>query len=185
MLSLDVLSPNSNDKIALVIFGNVASGKSTFCKTILTMLPGYNYVCIDDIRKKWYHKHPEMEGFAREKKCEDECIDQILASRLLVWETSAASLLYKRMKLRVKVSFKTFYVYINCPRHECLHRFDRRKKAGHKLYLPNFRKKLSISELINHFHWIQVDLRRDLELDSDTLTPDEMVEAFLNYFKEK
>lgn len=89
---VNVLSPQINDKICLVVYGNIASGKSTFSKNILEILRDYNYVCQDKIRLEWYNKYPEINGITRERKCEEDCLKQILKSRLLVYETTGATL---------------------------------------------------------------------------------------------
>lgn len=180
--TVNVFSPKPTDKICIVVYGNIASGKSTFSKNILSILNDFNFVCLDRIRVDWYDKYPEMNGIARERKCEEDCLNKILKSRLLVYETTAATLFFNRVKPRLRGLFKTFYIYINCPVYECHVRFDNRKKIGHRQIAPPYKNKMSIREMLHHFDAKHYDVKVDLELNSMELSPEQMVESFRVFF---
>lgn len=182
LAAVDVFKPKATDKICLVVYGNIASGKSTFSKNILPRLQGYSYVCLDKIRVDWYSKYPEMNSIARERKCEEDCLNQILKSRLLVYETTAATLFFNRVRPRLRAHFKTFYIYINCPPEECANRFEHRKRSGHRQVAPPYKKVMSIRECISHFRAKHYDVKIDLELDSVKMSPEKMVEEFERFF---
>lgn len=175
----NILAPNPTDKICIIVYGNIASGKSTFSKNLLEKIPGYNYVCLDQIRLAFYKTFPEMNAIARERKCEEECLKQILESRLLIYETTAATLFFNRIKMRLKAHFKAIYVYINCPTYECANRFDFRKRNGYKAIAPPFKSKMTIRECISDIHAKHYNVKTDLELNSLQLSPVEMIEKFI------
>lgn len=175
----NALAPLPTDKICIIVYGNIASGKSTFSKNLLQKIPGYKYVCLDQIRLDYYKAFPEINSIARERKCEEECLKQILESRLLIYETTAATLFFNRIKMRLKGHFKVIYVYINCPTYECAHRFDCRKRNGYKSIAPPFNNRMSISECISHFHEKHYHVKVDLELDTLKYTPSETIEKFI------
>lgn len=177
----DIFSSTINKKICIVVYGNIAAGKSTFSKGILQILSGFNYVCLDRIRLDWYNKYPGMNGIARERKCEQDCLNQILQSRLLVYETTAATLFFNRVRPRLRGHFKTFYIYIKCPVYECAQRFEYRKLSSNQQIVLPYRK-MSIREMCSHFEAKHQDVTFDLELDSTKLSPGEMVEQFRTFF---
>lgn len=185
LAAVNVFSPKPTDKICIVVYGNIASGKSTFSKNILSILKGFNYVSLDRIRVDWYDKHPEMNGIARERKCEVDCLNQILKSRLLIYETTAATLFFNRVKPRLRGHFKTFYIYINCPVNECHSRFDNRKRTGHRQIAPPYKNKMPIREMLYHIDAKHYDVKVDLELNSVELSPEQMVEAFSDFFNRR
>ena len=174
----NILCPKPTDKICIVVYGNIASGKSTFCKSLLSILTNYNYVCIDEIRIEHYKKYPGMNSVERERNCEKDCEDQIFRSSLLVYETTAASLFFKRIKPRLRGHFKTFYVYINCPVTECSNRFFNRKQKGYRHVVSPYKKKMSVIDLLYYCQEKRLDVKVDLELNSVKLSPEEMIEAF-------
>lgn len=183
--SVNIFAPNPKDKICIVVYGNIASGKSTFSKNILSILQGFNYVCLDKIRLKWYENYPEMSFIERERRAEEECLNQILNSNLLVYETTAATLFFKRVKPTLDVNFKTFYIYISCPVYECHNRFDNRKREGHFQVAPQYKKKMTIREMLIHFESAHYQVKSNLKLDSFRLPPAKMLTEFKAFFNWK
>lgn len=168
-------------KSCYVIYGNIASGKTTFSKSINELLPNFNFVCIDEIRVNLFKKYPEMNSISRERKAEEECLNKILNSEFLIFETSAASLFYKRLAPRIKAHFKTYFIYINCPNDECLQRFHYRKKTGYLQIATPYKNKMSVFECISNFSGAHYSMKKDLELNSAELSTNEMVDKFREF----
>lgn len=181
---VNIFSAKQSDRICLVVYGNIASGKTTLSKNIQALLPGFNYVCLDDIRLQWVTKFPAMNGITRERQCEDECLKQILQSRLLIYETTGATLFFNRIKSRLKGHFKTFYIKVDCPVITCLYRFENRKAKGYKCVAPAFKLKMNMHQTLCDIDDKHYAAKVDLQLDSERLSQDEMllqVKEFFNF----
>jgi predicted kinase len=70
-----------------MVYGNMASGKSSFIEQILPLLPDYTYVNLDDIRIELSKK---FTGTTLERRCEEECQNRILSAHLVVYETNCS-----------------------------------------------------------------------------------------------
>lgn len=178
---LNILNPGNQDKICIVVYGNIAAGKTTFSQALLKLLPGYNYVCLDDYRLKLFRDQPTLNGIGRERKAEADCLEAILSSRLLVYETTGASLFYKRMKPRLRGHFKTLYVYIECSASDCEWRFVERKRKGYKTIAPPFNG--TLRSIMNDIRSKHYDLDPDVILSSEILSEKNMLDTFLKYIK--
>ena len=179
---IDIFSPVASDKICLVVYGNISSGKSEFVKKIRTLLPGYKNISLDEIRIDWFFKHPDMNGIARERKCEEECLKSLHASRLIIYETTAATLFYDRTISRINSNFKTVHIYINCPSHICQRRYEMREKNGHFAIPLPYKKTMTLIESMNKMASAHSSITPDLQLDSSANTTEELVEVFKQRF---
>lgn len=179
------MSVRTDDKRCYVIYGNWASGKTTFVKNILSILPDYKYVCIDDIRFDFYNKYRQMNSMERERKCEEECLIQITNARFLIFETTAATLFFNRIKSRIKVYFNTSFIHIKCGVPDCHQRFVMRNSAANRQIAPPFKNKMSIREIMAHVEDQHYNITPDLVLDSVNSTPEEMLASFKSFIKAK
>ena len=172
-------------KYGIVVFGNMGSGKSTFCRNIKKLLPTYQYILIDTIRKNFANKYINVDEFKMETLCMEELKRQIFSATNLIYETTAATKLFESIKPRLRGYFKTFYIYIKCPVHECQNRCDIRKQKGHKIAMPPIFKNRTELQVLHHFENKHYNVGFDLELNSAILSEEEMITKFIDFFNSK
>jgi len=180
--SLNIFKPAPNDKICIVVFGNLASGKSSFCKELLTILPKYKYVCLDEIRVNLFDKFPNKNIFDREALAKEECKNSILNSQFVIYESTGTSQFFNQLKPRIKAHFKSIFIFINCPDYECRFRFERRKQNGYFSIQPAVKKSISISECCTSNQYVYRDMKKDLELDSFKYSLNEIINQFKGFY---
>ncbi len=176
-------SPNTNERICIIVYGNIASGKSTFSKNLISILKDYTYVCLDRIRVDMKNTYTDMNPLIREIQCEQECIDMIFKNKLVLYETTAATTFFKNLILRIKSEFKTYFIFISCSIATCQKRYEIRKRIGHVQILPPYKKTLPINELLYRFEVKMYNVSKDLTLNSEALTPEQMIYSLINFFE--
>lgn len=170
-VNLSNVSPN--DKICIVVFGNIASGKSTLSKKIIELLPQFSFACIDNNRRNLFGKIEN--SIERERKAEEELIKQIFSRQYVVYETTGTSRLFKSIQFRIRSHFKTIFIFVNCSVSECVYRFNYRKND--RMAMPGFKSKLSIREVMYSIE-DKMNRKVHLELNSEKLNQDEMFDQF-------
>ena len=181
-INFNIFSPKPNEKICLVVYGNLASGKSSFSKEIKKLLPNYSYVCLDEIRIKNMDKFPNKSVYERESISKEECKNEILNSQLVIYESTGTSQLFNQLKNRIRAHFKTYFIFISCPDYECRKRFENRKYNGYFSVKPPVKKSMSIYECCSANQYVYWDMKKDLELNTFTHSLEEIVCQFKSHF---
>lgn len=177
LAAVNLSNVSQKDKICIVVFGNIASGKSTLSKQIIELLPQFKIISIDNSRRNLFGKI--INDIERESKAEEDMIKQLFSTQFVIYETTGASRLFKSIHCRIRSHFKTIFVYVKCSVPECRFRFNYRKND--RMVMPGFKSKLSIGEVMHSIEY-KMNQRFNIELDSEKLSPEEMFEKFKGRF---
>ena len=145
--------------VIIVVFGPVASGKSTIAKTVAERLPGSRLISSDMFRRKTYsrlireverlrelHKYVVVDGTFYKRKWRDEL-------------------------LRVAEDTPVVWVYVRCSLGTCLRR--------------NRERDSPVPERAVHIIWSEFEPPEtpDVEVDTDRLSPEEVAERVLSFVR--
>jgi dephospho-CoA kinase len=167
-------------KMCIIVFGNIASGKSTFSRHLLGHFPNYQHICLDDFRLE-AARHTDLLPIQREKLAEKLCLEAITQADNIILETTAASQFWETMWFALRqMGFKTVNVKIDCPVNICVQRFNNRKFEGHKSVVPPFKTK-SIVQMMYDIEYKRKLVKADIVIHSTTASPEDMVALFLKF----
>jgi len=178
MSSINIFKAAVVERTCIIIYGNMASGKSTLIEKISKILPQFQVVCIDNNRKALFGK--EAGGLARELKAEEETVKQLLHGEYVIYETTGASRLFRSVLPQIEKRYRTFFVHIKASQLECLYRHRHRKDDI--MVKPFSKKRIDTSTLIASIEQEMIN-RFDLQLDSEKMSELQMLEAFKKYFQ--
>lgn len=162
------------DKQAIVIIGNIASGKSTLAQELLLLLPHYSFVSTDDIRRS--------SGDERLPECEvlDLTIKVISKCESVIFECTGVGKNYQIIKSFLKSKFKVRVILVECPPDVCLKRFYERKQNGYKAF--EMTKTADIKTNIYENHIKLQSATKHHGYDSNKITTKEVVNRFFKHF---
>jgi len=167
-------------KEAIVIYGNIASGKSTFAAALAKSNPAYHYLCMDALREKTYFDS-KQNAFCIDRECEKKLIEQISSHDKIIYETTAATKIFRRALSMLNArKFSIQMVYIQCHPDVCFQRFQARKQ-GRKMQVPPAISGMTVRECITHFSAIHTTIRKDIIINSIQLKPAEMLDYYESY----
>jgi len=164
----------------ILVYGNIAAGKSTFCKLLLPKLQGFTYLCIDDVRQSIYEKNPKLNDWERDKLAEKKVYDTLKKGSKIIFETTAANQLYIRLRNEVFASKKVFYLHIECSVNECYKRHFARKVNRIKPVQANSANIKNVMLAIDAKNQV---LKKNLMLNSQQLTEAQMIDTFFLHYK--
>jgi predicted kinase len=170
-------------KNLIIIFGNIASGKSTFCEALKIVVQGdYKHICLDEYRLK-YANTPNMFPIERERAAEKDCLNALLNTQNVIWETTFITRFAKNAYAQIKQQgdVDQTLIRIKCPAHICLQRFYLRQYNGHNAVKPPFNKK-DIHQVITDIDNKLTPILADNYLDSSKLDLLSMIKKLLDPF---
>lgn len=171
------------DKICIIVFGNIASGKSGFARALAQELDGFEYICFDQVRIDIYLENHLKRSIEREEMAKKKCRNFLLSNKLVVFETLAISDYYKKILPELKQNFnKLIFVKVDCSAFTCKRRYYKRNMDGYFSIAPPFNQKLSIEEYIDKTEREQKILESDIVLNSESMSTTEMIDEFKNLF---
>lgn len=154
---------------AIVVFGNIASGKSTFCKMLQKEIPYLKYVCIDDFRIK--NRYLVMNEILKEKKSESECLDAI-DSDFILFETTGATFFWDRVRVKlIEKEYNITFIKIETSLVDCLIRFRNRPSKG---ATPPYVKGTSIHNILYKTAQNIKITKYDFVINSNTIDSNEL-----------
>jgi len=174
---IDLKNIKKSDRVCVVVYGNIASGKSSFAKELVKLLPGFKYVCMDQVRIDCYLNGPQLRSIEFERKCEKLCENMLKLNNHIVYETTGVSQFAKSMLVELSRNFLIFYIFLDCPADLCLRRYQSRKQGGYFSIAPAFSDRLSIGAFINKVADQQRGMKKDVVLRSDRLSVFEMLKS--------
>lgn len=172
-------------KQLIIVVGNMGSGKSTLARMIAEKLPEYTYVCLDDNRRKTFddvlsEAHNPLEY---EAKVADLTRKELQRHDRIIYETTGATRFFKDMHYQLQVAkAKMYIVKLKCSPSTCLQRHNARERGGHFHVIPQYGQQLSPEDLINRFDSKSAWIVPQLELDSETNTPDQLLRLFMRAY---
>ncbi len=165
------------NQICIVVFGNIGSGKTTFCKHLKPHLKRYDYVCLDEFR---YENQFNMSGFLSEKKSKQQCMDAIMYNNYVLYETTGVTEFYDSVKANLlNHGSKVFYVHIKCHVEECRIRVETRPQ---RIFLPY--KNKTIYQILEENDRNLKTIRYDLQINS-SLPLNVQIKTFIDFYNSK
>ena len=167
-------------KRCIVVYGNMASGKSTFCQVLAEKgLKTYTHICLDDFRLQVAHEHPKKPKVESEELAQSLCLTALESTENVIFETTACSRFWEQVYVELFLQrIPTFFIHIDCPLHVCLQRFYYREAQGHYSIRPPYQTNDPYQTLV----WIASHtkmVRKDLVFSSAILSKEEMISLFL------
>lgn len=141
----------------IIIFGNIASGKSTVSKAMETELcKSHIHYGIDIFRPHFYKELPHQPLLA-ERNSKEKLLFHVgsaLHSQVsVIFETVTASLLYEKVRYELIKSGRPIRRYlIDTPIEECYRRHQQRMANGHQVIAPPFVDQTKIREGMRKIH---------------------------------
>lgn len=157
---------------AIIIIGNIASGKTTLAEAIARELPDFAIVCLDDIRADLMDNYPDMNSVVRERNAEAIALKSIDQNRQVIFESTGTSQFYHRAMNRIREKFQTFTIKLHADPKICIKRFEERKKNGKHQIPPGWHKvNTQIDSQIFQINDLLKDRNADFMLTSVVLEP--------------
>ncbi len=118
-------------KKALIVIGNVASGKTTFAKKFVKENPEYKLFSLDIYRNKVAAKTDRV-SIIGNKQAEKLCLQEMLNHKNVVFETTASNKFYTLATEELKkYNYEITNHIIKCPVNTCIMRYYTRNRSGH------------------------------------------------------
>lgn len=141
-------------KTAIIITGNVASGKSTLARRWVEVHPDYQHLCMDDIRMKI----AERNGFPAftyqmENEAKQVLTDMLQLHQNIVFETTGFGKFNEKMISLIENSFDHVHrFFLNLDLREIqLRLLDRNRISGYVPH-PEDRNIIQYSETVHHYY---------------------------------
>lgn len=154
-------------KYAIIIIGNIASGKSTLATLIKKNTPWIEIICIDEIRKQIIEEDPNIDGITRERRAERMALEAIHTGDHIIYESTGTSLFYKRALIALKKRYTTYIIKINLPQSICYERHIERLQSNYYTVSPGFKTKLDIRSMMGEIEFELKTAKQNLTLDSE------------------
>ncbi|PRY90581.1 AAA family ATPase [Mongoliibacter ruber] len=169
-------------KKIIVVYGNMGSGKSTFSKKLKEVLSKFEYICLDDFRRKLKDQYLEQNNFDFEKEVANQTANALSAANNIIYEATGATRFFReKYSAFLREKQEVFTVKIQCNAKTCLDRHLKRKASGRAHIIPQFKNQKTDAEMVEWFeakaNWIKPDLILDSEMYS--------VEQMLTIFKSR
>ncbi|MFY0628693.1 MAG: AAA family ATPase [Reichenbachiella sp.] len=134
---------------AIIVIGNMCSGKSTLCKKLLKKREEYQYISLDQVRNQLAMSSDLDSNFMFERACEKECERQIKNSTLLIFESIGTSQFYKRIFRWLKSNkYEIEIIKINVAVRVCIARFENRQQLDGQvpaMYSLSYKEKIRMN----------------------------------------
>jgi predicted kinase len=162
---------------SIIIYGNIASGKSTIARYLANKLEGYRYVCLDDTRKELWMEQPDLGAGQRDLIAQDRCLKELHGR--VVFESTAVTRFFKRAKQKL-ADQELVYIHLYCPVATCLRRYNARLASG-KIQAPFAWGNYSIEQSMHYFDARQKQVPAALRIHTGKVRPDDAVRVALDY----
>lgn len=165
--------------VHIIVFGNIASGKSSICRELMPTLSKYNYTYInlDDFRRKGTG---DLIKFTSERTAQAACFAEIKRSEKILLETTAASRFHIRAVAELRATGKNIvWIHADASPRVCLQRHERRMREGY--VLPPFPYKFEISKSIYYFSERQREVGAHLRINTMRVKACDAARAIIHY----
>lgn len=133
-------------KQAIVVIGNIASGKSTVAQWLVERT-GYELICIDRVRVDLYQDG--WHGLALEREAERVCMAMVQSGNY-VYESTGTTLFYKRMLRESFAPYEVTGLHVKTAPAICENRFEERKQEHFQVAPPYGKMSVKMSIRKNH-----------------------------------
>jgi predicted ABC-type ATPase len=171
-------------KQVIVIFGNIASGKSTVSQLLAKALPTHKLINLDAFRVEVFRAKQGNGPIHADQIAQDLCLNEMKrTSRPIIYETTAVTRFSDRAFAYLRSrGYQLVFVHLRCSPETCLSRYQARKLEGHvQAPFAYGGKKSDIWQSIGYFHDEQARIRPNVHFDTETLPSDQIAQAIINY----
>ena len=164
-------------KFAFIIYGNIASGKSSVAKLLAQSLPQFKHLCADDIRIK-----ASLSGkILSENELYSLMVEQISQHTQVIFESTGAGNFFKHYLRQFKATgFKIVRVYLKCSPLVCYKRYQNRINTSAAMvpmaYPTNI--KTSIEDINNKISGLTCDIVFNTELYNAAIIADRLINMY-------
>lgn len=141
-------------RTAIIITGNVASGKSSLAKRWILDHPEYEHVVMDDIRMKIAERNGFSQfTYAMEQEAREVLKDMIAIHQHIVFETVGYGVFSNKMQNEICDAFdevRRFYLNVDL-REVQMRLLDRQRISGYVPH-PESRDLIQYSETVHHYY---------------------------------
>lgn len=139
-----------NKPQAIVIIGNIASGKTTLAKKLIEQLPDFAYICLDQLRISVTESLPSLDinPVTRDRTAERIAMGMIDQKRYIIFESTGASQFYHRAIFRMRDKFQVFTVKLMADTDTLYARYLERRERGQFQLQPAHTGSLPMRDLI-------------------------------------
>lgn len=163
---------------SIVIYGNIASGKSTIAKAVAAELR-HRYVCLDDTRMELWREQPDLGAGQRDLIAQDRCLERLHGP--VVFENTVVTRFYK--KAREKLADQDLvFIHLYCPVSTCLRRYNARLASG-KIQAPFAWGNYTIEQSMYYFDEKQKAVPAALRINTAKVRPIDSVRLILEYIR--
>ncbi|WP_460444383.1 AAA family ATPase, partial [Amycolatopsis magusensis] len=144
-------------KQAIIIYGNIASGKTTLSKLLKASLgEEYKTVNLDECRVKVFGQDLGIGPIQQDLKAQELCLLE-MEGKNLIYETTAVTRFFDKARKHLRAQgYKLFFVWLECKPSECYDRYSERKASGHfQAPFAYGKDKTDIRECISYFNYEQ------------------------------
>jgi hypothetical protein len=156
-----------NTPTCIIVFGNICSGKTSVCNTLLKTLTGFTYISPDAIRLQ----HNLDGSTISESKLSEIIISQISNNNNIILECTGSGTFYKHyLRIIATKQMLTYKVFLSCNSMICYQRYQNRANANASLIaLDNhYNIKFSIQNIEAKISGLYFDLK----IKTENVKPD-------------
>lgn len=152
----------------VIVYGNIATGKSSLCERLCAANPHLLLVSMDRLRAQEEQHGGHANPMSRDRVAERKLLELAETNGPLLYETSAATDLYLRMR-RVIIGRRRGQVVMlqtTCSKRTALERAEQRRASGHLQYRPAAQGRMPMAAMWDHFAE-RMPAHADLVLDTE------------------
>lgn len=116
-------------KACIIVYGNIASGKSTLCQHLLQhqAFARYQYLCLDEIKLETFQKNQQLNPFQLNENAKNVFFEKLQTMPFVVYETLGIGKLYEQAIKHLKSEgYSLLFVYKSCAPQQCLTYYQQR-----------------------------------------------------------
>lgn len=167
----------------IVIIGNIGSGKSTVARLLAEMMPGYNYVCMDNFRDEKPDKYFDIDNRIFEEEIARETTEALHRNRNIIYESTGASRFFRdRFYEMVQHDSEIFTVRLKCRPEKCLSRYEKRQETGKGHFVPIYKNAKTAKQLIDEYEKKSSWIKAHLIIDSEKNSPQEIADMIFRSY---
>jgi uridine kinase len=176
------IKKNIFEPICIIVFGNIASGKTTFCKQLEKVLPHFKYVSLDEFRKEVYKNLTGLDKHNKEAIAKKMVLEVLRSKKQVIFETVGIGSFYEECYKLIVSKMNVISVYIAADAQTCKNRYkDREATQMSTVTLPY---SLDIESYISFNARNKSKLKADLILNSVGVSPEKMISVFTENYVE-
>ena len=156
-----------NTPTCIIVFGNICSGKTSVCNTLLQQLTDFTYISPDAIRLQ----HNLNGATISESKLSEIIISQISNNKKIILECTGGGSFYKHyLRIIATKQMLTYKVFLSCNSMICYLRYQNRANANASLIALDNHYNIKFS--IQNIEAKISGLNFDLKIKTENVKPD-------------